>query len=224
MARPARRPVRQTFFGVCVASAMAMLCVGAASQSGPQAPAPTTPAGAPSTAPATRPGLPELSPVVWYSRYIDLAHKGEREAMLAFFHVENDSERLVADAVIGTDLALARLARTTFERFGEAAVAKQQEAIGDARVDGMTSKHVSLADVELCDLIDAKGNPVASMIAKDGKWKIYVSPAIKFWGGADKLAEAVRGAGVKATRFAEEVAAGKYASADDLIKAIRAAQ
>lgn len=188
----------------------------------------------PTTQPTTQPDLgsvqvqpgaaghPIQSPVETYIHYTEFARKADAKAMLNYYKFDNEGEKKVAEQLIAADITLARLAQATFSKFGEAAMVKEQQAIGDARPEGMTSKVVTAEGIAIANLSDVAGNPVVSMISSDRRWKIFLSPLIKFWETPDKLLAEVNRQKSKAEQLTENLNAGKYKTIEDLLAAINA--
>lgn len=163
---------------------------------------------------------PKLGPVEAYAEYNRIARSGDLKAMSEFYFCETEEEARGAKAIMEADVALARLAAATYEKFGQQARDRVQDAIGDARIEGMTAGIVTGNGLEVANLADARGTPVTTLILHDGKWRVFMAPAVKFWGGAEKLAEGAAPTKRRAEAVLAQLNEGRLKTADEVVAAV----
>lgn len=154
-----------------------------------------------------------------FRQYNDAMMKGDIDGMVAEQYAPTDAHKKLARAVAEADAAVGKLKKAADAKFGEGSAAKVGKAVGDISNDDLKDAKVQMLGDQAVMTIG--GGPGGGRMVKiDGKWLlIMVGPNIT----PEQLAEQTAGMQQRAATIGgtvEAVEAGKYATLDDLIKAL----
>jgi RNA polymerase sigma factor (sigma-70 family) len=181
-----------------------------------QTPAPSEPPAATQPA-ATQPATPAEQLAQWQD---DFEHWTPDESMVAYA-THNDSEKAMAHAFAVNGVAIARLVKLAKEKWGDAAEqavshacmndTRADDATAQITVDGDHAKLVFKSDV-IQDLL---------LVRENGAWKMDLDAYQQMFAGhVDGVIRANLQSGQIFQKLLADATAGKYATADDLVKDI----
>jgi hypothetical protein len=183
----------------------------------------TAPAQAPATAPASEPAAAtahvasEVKAAL--KAYNAAMRAGDIDGMLALAHTTNEDEARFAKAIARADAHVAKLLSAAHERFGADARAKVGDAIDDADDDDIDAATV-LAEGDRAAIAFQSGGS-APMVRIDGTWKVNSGRFLQELGPVDDAIDSFNRRGNFAKVVAQDVAAGKYKTLDELLERIR---
>jgi RNA polymerase sigma factor (sigma-70 family) len=181
-----------------------------------QTPAPTEPPAATQPA-ATQPATPAEQLAAWQD---DFLRWSPDEAMVAYA-AHTDSEKAMAHAFSVNGVAMTHLTKLAKDKWGDAAElavahacssdAAADDATAQITVDGDHAKIVFKSD-DISDLM---------LVREDGAWKMDIAAYEKLFAGhVDGVIRANIQSGQIFQKTLADATAGKYATADDLVKDI----
>jgi hypothetical protein len=136
------------------------------------------------------------------------------DGMLAHVHGTTESGQRIAKAITRTDTQVSKLLKAARDKFGADAAAKLGKAVGDVSNEDIDSGTVAI-DGDQATVRHGQGGGIALIRAADGKWKINADSL----GGAnpDAVIQSFSATGNRAKVIAQEVAADKFKSIDEVI-------